>query len=194
MFTGIIECLGTIEKRIESGSNVDLIVSSPISKELKVDQSIAHNGVCLTVVHCADGRHTVTVIKESLDRSIIGDLDEGDLVNLERCLTMNGRLDGHMVQGHVDTTVECTQVIEEDGSWRYRFRMPDQAQLLVPKGSICINGVSLTISDLGETHFEVSIIPYTFEHTTFSLLRTGMRVNIEYDVLGKYVERNLALR
>lgn len=189
MFTGIVEAVGTVERVIESGSNIDLVISSAISDELKVDQSVAHNGVCLTVVAVADGKHTVNVVKESIDKTNFSSLEEGSIVNLERSLRMGDRLDGHMVQGHVDTTVTCTQVVDQNGSWSFHFEMPERKELLVEMGSICINGVSLTIAGLTDDGFQVAIIPYTYEHTVFNSLSKGDEVNIEYDILGKYVHR-----
>jgi riboflavin synthase len=169
-----------------------------MTPELRVDQSVAHNGVCLTVVEVTpdqqgqSGTYRVTAVLETLQRSNLGALKPGDPVNLERCLRVGDRLDGHMVQGHVDTVTECLSVTELDGSWTYSFRLPQPAELLVHKGSICINGVSLTIAQLDDERFGVAIIPYTHAHTTFHALRAGDRVNIEFDVLGKYVQRMMA--
>jgi len=192
MFTGIVECLGSVEQVIESGSNVDLVVRSPISSALKIDQSIAHDGVCLTVVAQQNDMHTVTVIKESLERSGLGKLEKGSSVNLERCLKIGDRLDGHMVQGHVDETVRCLEIVDHGGSWHFRFLLPAEPELIVRKGSITLNGVSLTVAALTSDSFSVAIIPYTYENTTFSKLEVNDRVNVEYDILGKYVQRQLA--
>ena len=192
MFTGIVEEVGRVVGVETEGTNVHLLVQARMAPELKVDQSVSHNGVCLTVVEVTDDRYRVTVVRETLDRSNIGDLRVGDAVNLERCLRLSDRLDGHMVQGHVDTTVVCTQVEDLQGSWGYTFRLPLESELLVEKGSICLNGVSLTIAGLTTDSFSVAIIPYTHAHTTFHTLRAGGRVNVEFDVLGKYVRRMLA--
>lgn len=189
MFTGIIEALGTVRAVEKEGSNLQLTIAAHMAAELKVDQSVAHNGVCLTVVAIHDGSYRVTAIAETLERTNLGQLVIGEPVNLERCLRMGDRLDGHWVQGHVDTVTTCVSVTEHAGSWTYRFKLPERLELLVEKGSICINGTSLTIADLDAESFSVAIIPYTHAHTTFHRLRTGDQVNIEYDVLGKYVLR-----
>lgn len=194
MFTGIIEAMGEVRSVQRTGGNVDLIVQAAMAAELRVDQSVAHNGVCLTVVELwpgEPGSYRVTAVDETLQRTNLGELKPGDPVNLERCLRVGDRLDGHMVQGHVDTVTECTGVVELDGSWRFDFRLAEPRNLLVQKGSVCINGVSLTVADLTDTQFSVAIIPYTFAHTTFSRLHVGDRVNIEFDILGKYVQRSL---
>ena len=190
MFTGIIETLGkVVELRHELG-NLHITVESSIATELKIDQSVAHNGVCLTVVALADGRHTVTAIEETLNKTNIGDLKTGDLVNLERCMQMNARLDGHIVQGHVDQTATCTAFNELDGSWEYTFEY-DAAigNITVEKGSICVNGISLTVVNSSDSSFSVAIIPYTFEHTNLQQVRVGSVVNLEFDIIGKYVAR-----
>lgn len=198
MFTGIIEQLGRVVGVEDHGTNRDLVIRVAMAPELRVDQSVAHNGVCLTVVEVTPdqqaqgGTYRVTAVLETLHRSNLGTLKPGDPVNLERCLRVGDRLDGHMVQGHVDTVTECLDVTELDGSWTYSFRLPQPAELLVHKGSICINGVSLTIAQLDDERFGVAIIPYTHAHTTFHALRAGDRVNIEFDVLGKYVQRMMA--
>ncbi len=194
MFTGIIEALGKVEKIEQEGSNVHFTFSSPISDELKIDQSVSHNGVCLTVVARSPQQHSLTAIQETLDKSNLGELQVGDEVNLERAMVAGSRLDGHMVQGHVDTTGRCTKVEELDGSWYYHFEYePTPEHLLVDKGSICINGVSLTVVQAKGSHFSVAIIPYTFEHTTFKHLQAGDRVNLEFDVIGKYIARYMAV-
>ncbi len=200
MFTGIIEAPGRVQAIRTEGSNVHFTIASPISHELKIDQSVAHNGVCLTVVGLGGGTHTVTAIDETLRRSNLGDLREGDLINIERAMLANARLDGHLVQGHVDTTGLCTATTALDGSWTFQFEYPFLPEyLLVDKGSICINGVSLTVvnphEDLpsGKAGFSVAIIPYTWEHTNFKTLRPGDRVNLEFDVIGKYVAKYLAV-
>lgn len=190
MFTGIIESLGLITAIEQDDKNVHFTIASPISAELKVDQSVAHNGVCLTVVDCDDVNHTVTAISETINKTNLSEWQMGGLVNLERCMPANGRFDGHIVQGHVDQTAECTSVVEEGGSWRYSFRYdPSLGNLTVEKGSICINGVSLTVVDSGLDHFSVAIIPYTYEHTQFKLIRQGDKVNLEFDIVGKYIRR-----
>jgi riboflavin synthase len=194
MFTGIVEEVGKVVAVSDHGTNRDLVISARMTPELRVDQSVSHNGVCLTVVRIDGERYTVTAVQETMDRSNIGSLSTGDLVNLERSLRVGDRLDGHMVQGHVDTVVECTLVEDVGGSWRYRFRLPQRPEMLVLKGSICINGVSLTIAEMDQAGFGVAIIPYTHEHTNFHALAPGHKVNIEYDVLGKYVERMLGAR
>ena len=190
MFTGIIETLGTIiDLRPEQG-NLHITVASQISNELKVDQSVAHNGVCLTVVALADGLHTVTAIAETLNKTNLGELGVGDLVNLERCMQMNARLDGHIVQGHVDQTAVCTDFKELDGSWEYTFEYdPARGNVTVEKGSICVNGISLTVVNSQLNSFSVAIIPYTFEHTNLQQVRVGSTVNLEFDIIGKYVAR-----
>lgn len=191
MFTGIIEDLGKITRLSHKGTNIDFTIESSISNELKIDQSIAHNGVCLTVIRKDAQSHTVTAIKETLDRSNIGDLQEGSQVNLERAMTTNARLDGHMVQGHVDTTAKCVSIKEENGSWLFSFSFDiKHSNLLVDKGSVCINGVSLTVVNPTDEHFSVAIIPYTYEHTTFSTLQEKDQVNIEFDIIGKYIAKH----
>ena len=191
MFTGIVEEVGEVVELHDSGTNRDLVIRARMTPELRVDKSVSHNGVCLTVVAINGDMYRVTAVKETLERSNLGSLRSGDGVNLERSLRIGDRLDGHMVQGHVDTVTECLSVEDVGGSWRYTFRVPEQKHLLVHKGSICLNGVSLTIAELSAAHFAVAIIPYTFEHTTFRSLQAGHRVNVEFDVLGKYVERML---
>lgn len=194
MFTGIIETLGTVKSIEKDRSNVHFTIESPISSELKIDQSLSHNGACLTVVGLAAGSHRVTAVEETLRRTNLGQWKEGTLVNLERCLAMGGRLDGHMVQGHVDTIAECTEVLDMNGSWRFTFRyQPTPEHLLVDKGSVCLNGVSLTVVEPRDDLFSVAIIPYTWEHTNFKTLRPGDAVNVEFDIIGKYISRYLAL-
>lgn len=194
MFTGIIETLGTVRRIERDRGNVHFTVESALAGELKIDQSVSHNGVCLTVVGLADGCHTVTAVAETLARTNLGAWQPGSLVNLERCLPIGGRLDGHLVQGHVDAPAVCTEVSETGGSWRFVFRQPPGfSHLLVDKGSVCINGVSLTVVHPDDDVFSVAIIPYTWEHTNFKTLRTGDTVNLEFDVIGKYVARYVAL-
>jgi len=190
MFTGIIETLGKVVDLKHDQGNLHITVESGIAAELKIDQSVAHNGVCLTVVALADGKHTVTAIEETLNKTNIGHLKTGDLVNLERCMQMNARLDGHIVQGHVDQTATCVAFNELDGSWEYTFEYDaSTGNVTVEKGSICINGISLTVVNSTENRFSVAIIPYTFEHTNLQHVRTGSVVNLEFDIIGKYVAR-----
>ncbi len=194
MFTGIIETLGTVRQVRHEQSNVHFTLESPISGELKIDQSLSHNGVCLTVVALGEGTHTVTAVAETLARTNLGSWKPGALVNLERCLPMGGRLDGHIVQGHVDATAECIEVLETGGSWRFTFRYrPGPEHILVDKGSVCVNGVSLTVVEPHDDLFSVAIIPYTWEHTNFKTLRPGDTVNLEFDIIGKYVTRYLSV-
>lgn len=195
MFTGIIESLGQLKSTRREGSNLHLTLECDFSSELKIDQSLAHNGVCLTVVEINDSEYTVTAIDETLKRSNLGDLQIGDEINLERCMAANGRYDGHIVQGHVDTMAECIKVTEKDGSWEYLFKHPaGHENLTVEKGSVTVNGVSLTVVHSDPEHFSVAIIPYTHEHTNFKHFKVGTKVNIEFDILGKYVARMLAQR
>ncbi len=190
MFTGIIETTGIIESITENGTNKTFWVSSTLAQELKIDQSLCHDGVCLTVEAIADNRFQVTAIKETLLKTNLQQWQVGHKVNLERCLQMNGRLDGHFVQGHVDDTATCTEVKTLDGSWEYTFEInPQFATLIIEKGSVCINGTSLTCFNVGATNFTVAIIPYTYQHTNIHLVQTGTKVNIEFDVIGKYFLR-----
>jgi riboflavin synthase len=190
MFTGIIETTGTIEKITTSGTNRTFWIRSAISAELKVDQSVAHSGVCLTVEAVNNGVHQLTAIEETLMKTNLGDWKESDLVNIERCLLMNGRLDGHIVQGHVDTTAACVAVVEKNGSWEYSFEIDKRfACLIIEKGSIALNGISLTIFNVKENGFTVAVIPYTYSHTNIQQLKAGDTVNIEFDMIGKYVNR-----
>jgi riboflavin synthase len=190
MFTGIIETLGKITDLQHDQGNLHITVQSTISTELKIDQSVAHNGVCLTVVALADGLHTVTAIEETLNKTSLGSLKTGDVVNLERCMQMNARLDGHIVQGHVDQTATCTAVEDMDGSWMYTFDYdPAVGNVTVEKGSICVNGISLTVVNSTAHGFSVAIIPYTYEHTNLHSVKAGDTVNLEFDIIGKYVAR-----
>lgn len=193
MFTGIIEAMGKVAAIKPQGSNIDITVECPFTNELKIDQSLAHNGVCLTVVAINDNQYTVTAIDETLKRSNLGLLQTGSNVNLERCLRVGDRLDGHMVQGHVDTMGECVEVREADGSWLFSFKHPQGPGFMtVAKGSICINGVSLTVVDSGADTFSVAIIPFTYEHTNFKDLKAGDKVNLEFDIVGKYLQKMAA--
>ena len=190
MFTGIIEGLANITEVIPEGSNVHFVMDSPIAQELTADQSIAHNGVCLTVVQVQPPTYRVTAVAETLAKTNLGTWKTGDKINIERALKLGDRLDGHFVQGHVDTTAECLEGRALEGSWLFRFRFPKEfAALVIEKGSISINGVSLTVFNVGRDEFTVTIIPYTFEHTNFQTLKEGDRVNIEFDALGKYFLR-----
>ena len=190
MFTGIIETLGTVVDLQKDQGNLHITVKSAISHELKIDQSVAHNGVCLTVVAVADGKHTVTAIEETLNKTSLGHLKPGEPVNLERCMQMNARLDGHIVQGHVDQTAICTEFKTLDGSWEYTFEYDSTTgNVTVEKGSICVNGISLTVVNSQTNSFSVAIIPYTFEHTNLHNVRVGSVVNLEFDIIGKYVAR-----
>lgn len=188
MFTGIIETVGVVTEIVTEGENVHFTVASGISEELKVDQSVSHNGVCLTVVSLEKGTHTVTAIKETLVKSNLEDLKVGNKVNLERAMKAHARLDGHFVQGHVDKTASCAGIQEVDGSWYYTFFYElDDDNILVEKGSICVNGVSLTLVNVRDDQFSVAIIPYTYEHTCFHEFVVGSRVNLEFDIIGKYI-------
>ena len=190
MFTGIIETIGRVIELKKDQDNLHLMIESDISNELKIDQSVAHNGVCLTVVAITDGTHTVTAVAETLSKSNLGKLKTGDLINLERCMQMNGRLYGHIVQGHVDQTGICTEVNELAGSWEYTFSYePSAGNVTVEKGSICINGISLTVVNSRDNAFSVAIIPYTYEHTNMQELKKGDIINLEFDIIGKYVAR-----
>lgn len=193
MFTGIIETLGTVSKLEEAGGNLEIYIETPLSSELKVDQSVAHNGVCLTVVEIYPDSYRVTAVQETLDKTSLGQLNVGSKVNLERAMILGTRLDGHLVQGHVDLTGTCTAIEETDGSWRFTFEYPqkESGHVTIEKGSITIDGVSLTVVDSEEGRFSVAIIPYTYEHTVFHSYKVGQRVNLEFDVIGKYVARLL---
>ena len=188
MFTGIIECVAKVEKVVKDKGNLNISLKSSITKELKVDQSLCHNGVCLTVVDVSNDLYTVTVIAESLSRTNLGELKIGDSLNLERSMSVNSRFDGHIVQGHVDEIAICTMAEETNGSWKYVFEH-SQKNITVEKGSITINGVSLTVVDSTSTSFSVAIIPYTYENTNFKKIIVGSKVNIEFDILGKYISR-----
>lgn len=192
MFTGIIEASGTVRSIVEEGTNLHFTIASEMSNELKIDQSVSHNGVCLTVVALTDATHTVTAIQETLEKTNLQYLKEGMKVNLERCMQMNGRLDGHIVQGHVDQTAVCVKREELDGSWEYRFKYDSSTgNVTVEKGSACVNGISLTVVNSEADEFSVFIIPYTFEYTNLSEVHVGDTVNLEFDIIGKYVARLL---
>ena len=195
MFTGIIEAVGRVTSVESNGTNRSFWLASPISHELKIDQSVSHEGVCLTVESVENGRHKVTAIDETLKKTNLGAWKEGRLVNLERCMPMNGRLDGHIVQGHVDTTAICLDKQERQGSWEFSFGFDEQfAHLVIEKGSISLNGTSLTIFNVGKNRFTVAIIPYTFEHTSIRNLNVNDTVNIEFDIIGKYISRLAELK
>ena len=192
MFTGIIESIGKVKNIEKDGKNYHFTFQSDISKNLKIDQSVAHNGVCLTVTSQNNMEHQVTAIYETIQKTNMSSLKIGSLVNLERCLKIGDRLDGHMVQGHVDDTIVCTKINEEDGSWRIGFEGENlNEKLIVDKGSICINGTSLTVAKINNKFVEVAIIPYTYENTNFKQLKLNDMVNIEYDILGKYILKNI---
>ena len=190
MFTGIIEAIGTIETVISSGTNRTFWVASPISTEFSIDQSISHNGVCLTIEEIKNGQHRITAIDETLAKTNLRNWEKGTSVNIERCLQMNGRLDGHIVQGHVDTTARCIEIKSKDGSWEYTFQFDKKfASLIIEKGSITINGTSLTLFNVTDNSFSIAIIPYTYEHTNIQFVQKEDEVNIEFDMIGKYVNR-----
>jgi riboflavin synthase len=190
MFTGIIEGFGEVKKLVSEDENLHITMESSLTPELKIDQSVAHNGVCLTVVAINKNQYTVTAIKESLDKTNLSDLVIGSKVNLERAMKLGARLDGHIVQGHVDQVGQCTLVKETGGSWYYTFNYdPKLKNITIEKGSITINGVSLTVVDSGISDFSVAIIPYTYEHTNFHEFAVGTRVNLEFDVVGKYIAK-----
>lgn len=190
MFTGIIETLGRVEKIEKDRENINFTIQTNIAHELKIDQSVAHNGVCLTVVAISGKNYVVTAIKETLDKTNLGLLSETDLVNIERAMKLGDRLDGHIVQGHVDQTAVCTEISENDGSWIFTFVYDANANnITIEKGSVTVNGVSLTVVDSKKNQFSVAIIPYTYTHTGFSKFKKGTVVNLEFDVIGKYVAR-----
>jgi riboflavin synthase len=195
MFTGIIESIGTIEHIEQNGSNKIFWITSPVSSELKVDQSVSHNGVCLTVEAINGTKHCVTAIEETLVKSNFNDLRVNDEVNLERCMVMHGRIDGHIVQGHVDATAICIDKKDLNGSWEFRFQFPEEfAKLVIEKGSIAVNGISLTLFSVSRNEFSVAIIPYTFEHTNIKQVNIGTSVNLEFDMIGKYINRIINLQ
>lgn len=189
MFTGIVERVERVSSVKKEGTNRRIRISSILTPELKVDQSIAHNGVCLTVENLNIDSYEVVAVEETLNKSNLSNLQSGDSVNIERCMKLNDRLDGHMVQGHVDTVATVEQIEERDGSWIYNFKLSQPSQLIVEKGSICVNGVSLTAFNVEADKFSVTIIPFTYEHTNFKFLKSGDSVNIEFDIVGKYVQR-----
>jgi len=190
MFTGIIETLGTVKQLSTIKDNLDITIESTITNQLKIDQSVSHNGVCLTVVEINDNQYRVTAIKETLDKTNIGDLQIDDFVNIERAMKLGDRLDGHIVQGHVDQTATCIEAKDTNGSWLYTFEYdPKLNNITIEKGSITVNGVSLTVVNSQKNSFSVAIIPYTYEHTNFKQFKIGTKINLEFDVIGKYVKR-----
>lgn len=195
MFTGIIETTGTVKEVIPNGSNRTFWITSPLSGELKPDQSVSHNGVCLTVEEIRENEHRVTAIEETLQKTSLGGWEPGTTVNIERCLPATGRFDGHFVQGHVDATGTCKKIKTKNGSWEFRIEFPKKfAELVIEKGSICVDGISLTAFDVTGKSFVVAVIPYTHEHTNIRQLEKGGRVNLEFDLLGKYLLRRLSLK
>jgi riboflavin synthase len=196
VFTGIIETTGTITRIEDEGTNKHFFLSAPITHELQIDQSVSHNGVCLTVVAITNDTYKVTAIDETLKKTNLGHWSSGQKINLERCMPANGRFDGHIVQGHVDTTATCTSVVDENGSWVYSFEFSPQADttLIVSKGSICINGISLTVVDIKDRTVSVAIIPYTYEFTNMHEVKAGTVVNIEFDIIGKYIAKMMQAR
>lgn len=195
MFTGIIETLGQVKEIIISGTNKSFWLESPLTAEFKVDQSIAHNGVCLTVEEIKGARYKVTAVEETLKKTALNQWIRGNYINLERSLLPSSRLDGHFVQGHVDSLGTCKKIEDKNGSWEFTFSFPENfAPLVIEKGSISLNGTSLTVFNVTKTSFEVAVIPYTYEHTTIQFLKEGDLVNLEFDMVGKYIVRNLALK
>lgn len=193
MFTGIIEAIGTVKNIAHEGSNITFTLTCPFTNDLKIDQSLAHNGVCLTVIGIEGNEYSVTAIDETLQKTNIGKLQIGSKVNLERCMPAHGRFDGHIVQGHVDQIGTVTNIQSQDGSWLYDFEYSsDNQNVTVEKGSICINGTSLTVFNSGTNTFRVAIIPYTYEHTIFHTLQIGDTINLEFDIVGKYIKKMLA--
>ena len=192
MFTGIIESVGEIKSIVQNQKNIDMEILSPISGELRVDESISHNGVCLTVTEFNSKSHKVTLVDETLKKSNFSNVKVGSLLNLERSMKANGRLDGHIVQGHVDDTAKCVNIVDQSNSWLYTFKISkDFSNYIIEKGSICVNGVSLTCYNINDDEFTVAIIPHTYEFTNFNLINIGELVNIEFDILGKYINKIL---
>ena len=192
MFTGIIESVAVVEKVDKKGKNIELKLSSNLSSKLRVDESLSHNGVCLTVTSCDENFYCVTIVDESLKKSTFSNIKVGLEVNLERSLVINGRLDGHIVQGHVDDIGLCIKKVDQENSWLYTFEFSEKySNLIIEKGSICVNGVSLTCFDVSDNKFTVAIIPHTYENTNFKFLKEGEAVNLEFDILGKYIKKIL---
>lgn len=195
MFTGIIESMGTVREVRQSGTNTSFLIEASIAPALTVDQSVSHDGVCLTVESVTGDTFQVTAIRETLEKTTLAAWQPGKKVNLERCMKMNGRIDGHIVQGHVDTAARCSAKKTLAGSWEYSFKLPRKfAALVIEKGSICLNGISLTVFDVKKKSFRVAVIPYTFEHTNIQSVEVGTMVNLEFDLIGKYINRLAALK
>lgn len=195
MFSGIIKCMGIVESMVTNGSSMRITVASPISSQLHIDQSVAHDGVCLTVIGVNELTHDVQVVSETLSKTTFASLVSGQSLNLETSISPSTLLDGHLVQGHIDTTLQCLAIDDLNGSWKMKFNLPSEyAALVIPQGSICLNGVSLTVAHLYPGSFEVAIIPYTFEHTNFKFLQPGQKVNAEFDLIGKYLLRQLQVQ
>lgn len=196
MFTGIIETIGEVVATQAEGTNIHFTIQSTLSSQLKIDQSVAHNGVCLTVIglNPTNNTHTVTAIQETLDKTNLGQWHKGTVVNIERCMPANGRFDGHIVQGHVDQTATCTQIEETNGSWLFTFEYTPTGNITVEKGSITVNGISLTVVNSQQNSFSVAIIPYTYNNTNFKALQIGHTINLEFDIVGKYIARLLEAR
>lgn len=190
MFSGIIKSTGILQSINSMGSTLRLVVSSPLSEELMIDQSLSHDGICLTIVNVTKGNHEVDVVQETLSKTTFQYLKKGQVINLEKSITPNTLLDGHLVQGHIDTILDCLHIEDRQGSWNMKFNLPKEfASLVIPRGSVCLNGVSLTVANLYDDSFEVAIIPYTYDHTNFRLLRKGDHINVEFDLIGKYLLR-----
>lgn len=195
MFSGIIKCVGQVAEISTHGSSLKVKFNSSISGSLSVDQSVSHDGICLTVVETGQDYHIAQVVMETLSKTTFSNLHIGQYINLERSITPNTMLDGHFVQGHIDTTLVCLETEDLNGSWQFRFNLPEEYKgLVIPQGSICINGVSLTVAEISEEAFDVAIIPYTYEHTNFKFLKQGHLVNVEFDLIGKYIVRQMELR
>jgi riboflavin synthase len=195
MFTGIIESLGTVSELKKDNDNLHITIASSITNELKIDQSVSHNGICLTVVAINNDEYTVTAIRETLEKTNIGNWKTGDAVNLERAMRLGDRLDGHIVQGHIDQTGSCKSIENANGSWYFSFDYaPESGNITIEKGSITVNGVSLTVVNSKQNEFSVAIIPYTYEHTNFSSFKIGTKINLEFDVIGKYVSKLYAYK
>jgi riboflavin synthase len=195
MFTGIIETTGEVKEIMQHGTNTSFWIESSLAENLQIDQSVSHNGVCLTVESIKNSWHKVTAIEETLLKTNLGQFQTGDIINLERCMQLNGRLDGHIVQGHVDSTAICTGISEKKGSWEYQFEIDRKfSSLIIEKGSITLNGISLTIFNITDVNFTVAIIPYTYEHSNIGNIKKGNKANVEFDIIGKYISRLEALK
>ena len=192
MFTGIVETVAQISKLEKTQGNLNITLKSKLAREFKVDQSVSHNGICLTVVDVSEQQYVVTAIQETIEKSSIGSWKTGDSINLERAMKIGDRLDGHMIQGHVDQIGQCTEILEKNGSWMFTIEHDSSANVTVEKGSIAVNGISLTVVNSNENHFSVAIIPYTYNHTNFKNLNVGDNVNLEFDILGKYIAKMLS--